>query len=167
MKVLRSLLRHHFARKPVVTWRNVGCSLRLIISSYQKESEILPSSPPKNDLGYELRSSWKTMSIYGNFQGTPFAFAINYIETVTASKSFFERNWKQFSSRSYSQYNTSSIVTCFRPSSFDCVDIDADCLYSRWWNTRICSWRLVSKQGAFFDRHKLETFGHSKQALLN
>ena len=84
---------------------------------------------------------------------------------VTTLKPFFKRNWKQFSA-GLRVYNTSSFLLYFRPSSFDCVDIDADCLYSRWWNTWICSWRLVSKQGAFFDKHNLDTFGHSKQALL-
>ena len=121
--------------------------------------------PAQKRFGIRVRVELENYEYLWKFSRYTFCFCF-YIEIVTASKPFFKRNWKQFFSRSYSQYNTSSFVTCFRPSSFDCVDIDADCLYSRWWNTWICSWRLVSKQGAFFDRHKLETFGHIKQALL-
>ena len=70
--------------------RNVGCSLRLIISSYQKEREILSSSPPKNNLEYVLRYSEKTVSIYGNFPGTPFPLAIILYRNCHDIKTFLQ-----------------------------------------------------------------------------
>ena len=119
----------------------------------------------QNQFGRRVRVQLENCEYLWKFSRYNFSFCY-YIKIVTTLKPFFKRNWKQFSA-GLRVYNTSSFLLYFRPSSFDCVDIDADCLYSRWWNTWICSWRLVSKQGAFFDRHKLETFGHSKQALLN
>ena len=120
--------------------------------------------PAQKQLGIRVRVQLENCEYLWKFSRYTFSFCY-YIKMVTTLKPFFKRNWKQFSA-GLRVYNTSSFLLYFRPSSFDCVAIDADCLYSRWWNTWICSWRLVSKQGTFFERHKLETFGHSKQALL-
>ena len=103
--------------------------------------------PAQNQFGRRVRVQLENCEYLWKFSRYTFSFCY-YIKMVTTLKPFFKRNWKQFSA-GLRVYNTSSFLLYFRPSSFDCVAIDADCLYSRWWNTWICSWRLVSKQGAF------------------
>ena len=163
--LFRSLLRRHFAWKPVGWCCEMSAVLWGLLSHHTERKGKSVKFLAQNQFGRRVRVQLENCEYLWKFSRYNFSFCY-YIKIVTTLKPFFKRNWKQFSA-GLRVYNTSSFLLYFRPSSFDCVDIDADCLYSRWWNTWICSWRLVSKQGAFFDRHKLETFGHSKQALLN
>ena len=95
MEFLRSFLRRHFARKPVVTSENLSCLLRLqlccllLLMRWDKSPALYTSEmQPSNVLHFiSLKRNTFTTSIYHTTWGVEWAFGIEWaLACVTSAR---------------------------------------------------------------------------------